>query len=92
MRVLSRRIFIPRAVAQEIEAKGEGDLVVQGVRESNWIEIVGSDLPHPELSQWDLGRGEAAVLAWAQAHPGTLAILGQQCRSSCSPIHLRRSV
>ncbi|MGH9363595.1 MAG: DUF3368 domain-containing protein [Thermoanaerobaculia bacterium] len=29
----------------------------------------------PEIRKWGLGRGEAAVLAWAHLHPGTLAII-----------------
>jgi predicted nucleic acid-binding protein len=73
--VLGSRWVIPAEVAAEVRAKGATD---GAARE---IEMrAGFVLPPPleipkEISSRQLGRGESAVLAWAQAHPGSLAIL-----------------
>ncbi|HEX9670497.1 MAG TPA: DUF3368 domain-containing protein [Thermoanaerobaculia bacterium] len=73
-RALSPTILVPHAVAEEIEAKGEGDLAAQALKTTGWLEIVDSPVPR-EILEWGLGRGEAAVLAWVHANRGTLAIL-----------------
>ncbi|ARA93113.1 hypothetical protein AWN76_008030 [Rhodothermaceae bacterium RA] len=41
--------------------------------------LIEEDAPStPEISAWDLGQGETAVLAWAHHHPGYEAILDDQ--------------
>ena len=38
------------------------------------------------VSSWDLGAGESAVLAWALAHPGTLAVLDDFAARRCARV------
>lgn len=63
-------LVIPSAVVAEVSTGNEGDagrtwLAAEGAR------FVKDLVPIPALLQEaDLGRGEAAVLSWALAHPG----------------------
>lgn len=82
--VIAPTILVPRAVAEELEAKGQNDVAVQALRGTPWLQIVEPVPPPPETRRWDLGRGEAAVLAWAHSHPGTLAILDDAQARRCA--------
>jgi predicted nucleic acid-binding protein len=82
--VIAPTIVVPRAVAEELEVKGQDDVAVQALRETPWLRIVEPVPPPPETRRWDLGRGEAAVLAWAHSHPGTLAILDDAQARRCA--------
>jgi predicted nucleic acid-binding protein len=84
LRVVAETVLVPRAVAQEIEAKGDLDVAVRALRKSTWFEIVESAAPPPEIREWDLGKGEAAVLTWAWSHPGTLAIIDDREARRCA--------
>ncbi len=84
LRVIAEIVLVPRAVVREIEAKGEQDVAAQALRESTWLEIVEPAAPPPEIRQWDLGKGEAAVLTWAWCHPGTLAIIDDREARRCA--------
>ncbi|MGH9363596.1 MAG: hypothetical protein ACRD2T_16930 [Thermoanaerobaculia bacterium] len=46
-RSLGPTIIVPRAVAEELEAKGEDDLAAQALRTTGWLEIVDSPPPAP---------------------------------------------
>jgi predicted nucleic acid-binding protein len=74
-RVIAPVILVPRAVAEEIEAKGETDAAAQALKDTRWLEVVEPLPVPPQIDEWDLGGGETAVLTWAHAHPGTLVIL-----------------
>ena len=83
---LERRLIVPTSVLQEVRAKGDQDPAVQDVGRARYLEEVPA-LPIPEpIRRWDLGSGEASVLAWAMEHPGTLALLddleGRRCAES----------
>jgi predicted nucleic acid-binding protein len=84
LRVVAEIVLVPRAVVQEIEAKGEQDVAVQALREGAWFETVEPAALPPEIRQWDLGGGEAAALAWAWSHPGTLAIIDDREARRCA--------
>lgn len=84
LRVVAETVLVPHAVVEEIEAKGERDVAVEALRGSNRFEIVEPPAPPPEIRQWDLGRGEAAVLTWAWSHRGTLAIADDREARRCA--------
>jgi len=66
---------IPAEVADEVRAKGETDRTVREI-EARAGFILPSPLEIPKkIKARQLGRGESAVLTWALAHPGSVAIL-----------------
>ena len=79
-------VVVPSAVASEVEQRGPDDPTVRAIKASSWIEVI-PDLPvSAVIRSWDLGDGESAVLAWAQANPGTEAVIddlaGRRCAAS----------
>lgn len=86
LQVIGPRLIVPLPVADEVRAKGEEDLTVRTLVEAAWLVLVPA-VPIPaEIATWDLGAGEASVLAWARSHPGSFAILddlqGRRCASA----------
>lgn len=80
------RIIVPSPVADEVRAKSQDDVAAQALDHLSCFEV-GPAVPIPPLvASWDLGRGEAAVLAWAVSHPGALVIIddlqGRRCALS----------
>jgi predicted nucleic acid-binding protein len=87
LKALSSNLLIPEPVLDELRAKGEGDAVLQDVLATSWLSRVQPP-PIPEtLLAWDLGKGEASVLAWALSRPGTIAILDDQKARSYAQWH-----
>lgn len=50
----------------------------------SWIRIVEPPEVSTLTAARDLGAGESSVLAWAQAHPGTVAILDDLAARRCA--------
>ena len=68
-------IVVPSPVADEIRQEGLQDAAARALETTPWLKVVDVP-PVPAVVQaWDLGAGEASVLTWAHAHPGTLAIV-----------------
>ncbi|MCX7017100.1 MAG: DUF3368 domain-containing protein [Candidatus Sumerlaeota bacterium] len=78
-------VLIPAAVAQEIRDH-EVDLAVKALERTPWIQIVSMPPAPAGIAAWDLGCGEASVLAWACAHPGTLAIVDDRAARRCAQV------
>lgn len=81
------RIIVPSPVADEVRAKGQDDdVAAQALDQLSCFEVEPPVPIPPLVASWDLGRGEAAVLAWAVSHPGTLVIIddlqGRRCALS----------
>jgi predicted nucleic acid-binding protein len=77
-------IVVPSAVADEIRREGPNDPAVRALEATAWLKVVEAP-PLPTVIQgWDLGAGESAVLAWAHAHPGTLAIVDDLAGRRCA--------
>ena len=74
LRTVSSTIVVPAPVRDEVRAKAS-DESASILEKTPWlIHVAGSQVP-AEISRWDLGAGESSVLAWAQAHAGSIAIL-----------------
>jgi predicted nucleic acid-binding protein len=77
-------IVVPSAVADEIRREGPNDPAVRALDATAWLKVVEAP-PLPAVIQgWDLGAGESAVLAWAHAHPGALAIVDDLAGRRCA--------
>jgi predicted nucleic acid-binding protein len=71
---LAPTIVVPAPVYEEVRAK-TSDESARVIQQTAWLRLVpGPSIPD-DIRPWDLGAGEAAVLAWARTHPGCLAIL-----------------
>jgi predicted nucleic acid-binding protein len=85
LKALAPAFLIPEPVLDEIRAKD--DAVLADVRAAPWLSAV----PPPSIPQtllaWDLGKGEASVLAWALSRPGTIAVLDDQRARSYAQWH-----
>lgn len=84
LRLLGERIVVPKAVAAEVRA--HSDEAARSLDSEAWLEIAATvPVPHA-VTAWDLGAGESAVLAWAHAHPGTLAVIDDHVARKCAGV------
>ena len=72
------RTLIPSAVLREVSAYGTDNITVCAVARADWLYPVETPRIPDHISSLRLGGGETAALAWALAHPGTVAILDEQ--------------
>jgi predicted nucleic acid-binding protein len=82
--VAGERVVVPAPVAREIERRGSSDVTVRAIRTTPWLERVEAPRAPSLVEAWDLGEGESGVLAWAHAHPGTLAIIDDLAARRCA--------
>jgi predicted nucleic acid-binding protein len=86
LRVVGERIAVPQPVADEILAMGPDDVTARSLDRLPWLEVVPPPEVPPAVAVWDLGPGESSVIAWALAHPGSVAIIddlqGRRCALS----------
>jgi predicted nucleic acid-binding protein len=82
--LVGSELVVPRAVADEIGKRGGDDPTVRALASYSPLVVVETP-PVPSIIQaWDLGPGESAVLAFAHATPGTLAILDDLAARRCA--------
>ena len=83
LQLAAPEVLIPRAVAIEIKARGPSDPAARALADNPWLHQVEESRIPEEVLVWDLGPGESAVIAWALAHPGCLAVIddleGRRC-------------
>jgi predicted nucleic acid-binding protein len=81
---LADELIVPEAVGREVAASPAGERVVSEVtslpRARFEVEIATS----PELTAWNLGRGESQVIALAGAFPGSRAVLDDLDARRCA--------
>lgn len=80
---LAEEVVVPRAVATEIRA-GPAEDPARHYLETGHLPIVDVPAPPANLLAWDLGRGETAVLAYALANPGCVAIVDDKIARKCA--------
>lgn len=78
------RVIVPAAVAREIRQREASDLTVQALEQTEWLEIIETPPVPPLIQAWDLGPGEASVLAYAYAKPGTVAVMDDLAGRRCA--------
>lgn len=84
LRLAGENVVVPLAVANEIRRRGPDDPTARAIANTPWLHETGTPpIPAPILA-WDLGDGESSVLAWALAHPGTLAIVDDLAARRCA--------
>ncbi len=80
---LPEQAVIPQAVAEEISVAPIDDPARQAL-ESGLFKIVKAPTIPDAILAWDLGKGESAVLAYALAHRGSVAILDDGAARRCA--------
>jgi predicted nucleic acid-binding protein len=80
-------VLVPVAVAEEILVRGPHDPGARALSDTLWLRTVDvPDIPRSVVA-WDLGPGESAVIAWALAHPGCLAVIDDLEGRRCAETH-----
>jgi predicted nucleic acid-binding protein len=77
-------IVIPKNVAEEIRRRGPNDLTVQAIETTAWLTVIDAPSIPDTIQAWDLGDGEASVLAWGYANPGTVIIVDDLAARRCA--------
>lgn len=78
------QILVPEAVGQEIRHRGYNDVTARTLASTVWLASVETAPIPPLIQSWDLGPGESAVLAYAHAHPGVMAIIDDGAGRRCA--------
>ncbi|MFN0084238.1 MAG: DUF3368 domain-containing protein [Blastocatellia bacterium] len=81
--MLFGNIVVPLAVCDEILAGGERDPAAQKLQTLLWVHREESIFVPPIIQAWDVGGGEAEVLAFALSS-GYLAILDDAAARRCA--------
>lgn len=83
LRLAGDDVFVTDAVSTEILARGPDDVTARAINQTDWITRVENPPVPPNVQNWDLGPGEASVIAWALGHPGSRAVIddleGRRC-------------
>lgn len=67
-------VFVPDVVFDEIRRRGPTDPTAIAIQAAPWLHVVASPSASPELSAWNLGAGETAVLGMALAADSIVVI------------------
>lgn len=84
LRVAGDEIIVPEPVAAEILRRGSSDITARAIDDTGWLVVVETPPVPPAIQAWGLGDGESSVLAWAQAHTGTEAIIDDLAARRCA--------
>lgn len=82
---LADLIDVPRGVAEEIRVQKDDPAAV-AVKSCAWLRIVDVAVPD-SIKAWDLGKGEAEVVAHAAANPGVRPMLDDAEGKACCLAH-----
>ena len=82
--ILFNRVIVPEAVWEEV-VSAHGDAAAIELPKQSWT-IRESVLVSPRLVNWNLGRGESAVLSYALANPGVRAIIDDRDARRCAQV------
>jgi predicted nucleic acid-binding protein len=78
------RIIVPLSVFDEVTTRQHDDRAAQSILEANWIERAAPiDIPEA-ITEWDLGRGESAVLAVALRIVGARPVIDDLAGRKCA--------
>jgi predicted nucleic acid-binding protein len=84
LRLAGEDLVVPVAVASEIKHRGPDDPTARAIANTPWLHETETPPVPAQILAWDLGDGESSVLAWALAHPGTLAIVDDLAARRCA--------
>lgn len=74
--------IIPVAVVEEINAGPSNDPGRRALESGNYSIVSTQDAPN--ILAWDLGRGDTAVLSYANTNPDSMAIIDDLAARKCA--------
>ena len=77
-------IIVPEAVWQEIVEGGHQDLASVAVPKTPWLLKKSQEPISPLVMSWDLGKGETAVIGYANLYPEYHVILDDAAARRCA--------
>lgn len=77
-------LVIPAGTAEEVLRGDEHDPSVRWMHGEGQYFIVQDAPSTPDVSAWDLGQGETAVLSWAHQNPGYEVIIDDRAARNCA--------
>jgi predicted nucleic acid-binding protein len=80
-------IVVTTEVMDEIAAGESGPQLAERIKALNGIKIVPGASAPGELVEWDLGRGETSIIAWAALNPGAELIMDDRAACRCAEIY-----
>lgn len=83
LRLGGEPVLIPASVASEVEAHGD-DIAARAMRGLPWLQRLPPISVPATVIAWDLGAGEASVLAHCLAAPGATAVLDDLAARRCA--------
>ena len=84
LKLEGEEIVITKTVAEEIQRRGADDLTVQAIERTTWLTVIDAPSIPDTIRAWDLGEGEASVLAWGYANSGTVVIVDDLAARRCA--------
>jgi predicted nucleic acid-binding protein len=85
LRAFANEVWVPEAVAGEIQQRGSGDVTAQALVTTGWLVVKPVPVINVAIAEWRLGAGESATVALALTH-GLDAIIddlaGRKCAES----------
>ena len=84
LQLVSSEVIVPEAVAAEIEVRGESDPTAQVLKKTPWLLVTQTPPIPAQIQAWGLGPGESSVLAWAQTHEDSEAIIDDLAGRRCA--------
>ncbi len=85
LRELYGEIIIPEEVLSEILISPKVDKLSNQIESCDWIKKVKIEMEASVLN-WDLGKGESAVLSYALQNPNSLSLLDDRLGKKCAGI------
>jgi predicted nucleic acid-binding protein len=89
---LFKEIVVPEDVKREILGGGKTSPKPEVLASYHWIRIVNNILIPPQVSSWDLGQGESAVISFALENPAFWAVIDdREARRCATALHCRHT-
>ncbi len=85
LKVFAEDVWVPEAVATEIQQRGPEDITARALAETEWLTVKPAKTIPIAIAEWRLGAGESAVLALAAEHQVEAIIddlAGRKCAAS----------
>jgi predicted nucleic acid-binding protein len=84
---LYQKLWITEAVFEEIRVGDQGAELEKKLKSFPWVETTRLPAPPLELLEWDLGRGETSVIAFARQHSGVEALIDDRAANRCARLY-----
>lgn len=84
LRLEAKEIVVPEPVAEEIRRRGSDDPAALSLEKTAWLKVTQATQIPDIIRAWELGEGEASVLAWGHANAGTVVIVDDLAARRCA--------